>query len=100
MGSPPPKGSKKEVFKFRSVNNIVIAPAKTGKENNKRKEVTIIDQTNRGIRSSLNPAKRILKIVVIKLILLRIEETPPKWREKIAKSTEKSVWKEILERGG
>ena len=55
-----------------------MAPANTGREKSKRKDVTIIDQTNSGIRSNLNPAKRILKIVVMKLILLKIEETPPK----------------------
>lgn len=91
MGSPPPKGSKKEVFKLRSVNNIVIAPANTGSENNNKKEVTIIDQTNKGIRSTDAPTNRIVKIVVIKLIELRIEETPPKCKEKIAKSTDISV---------
>lgn len=78
----------------------MIAPAKTGKEKRSKKEVTIIDQTNKGMRSSLNPLKRILKIVVIKLILLKMEETPPKCKEKIAKSTEKSVWKETLDKGG
>ena len=79
---------------------MVIAPARTGKEKSNKKDVTNIDQTNRGRRSMVNPEKRILKIVVIKLILLKMEETPPKWREKIAKSTDKSVWKEIWERGG
>lgn len=78
----------------------MIAPANTGKENKSKKEVTNILQTKRGIRSDLKPEKRILKIVVMKLILLKIEETPPRWREKIAKSTETSLWKEILERGG
>jgi hypothetical protein len=66
------------VFKLRSVRSIVIAPANTGREKSKRKEVTIMDQTNKGRRSILNPENRILKIVVIKLILLRMEETPPK----------------------
>lgn len=68
-----------------------MAPANTGKENSKRKEVTSIDQTNKGRRSTGIPAKRIVKIVVIKLIDLRIEETPPKCKEKIAKSTDKSL---------
>lgn len=30
MGSPPPAGSKNDVFRFRSVNSIVMAPASTG----------------------------------------------------------------------
>lgn len=33
IGSPPPIGSRKNVLKFRSNNNIVIAPANTGKDN-------------------------------------------------------------------
>ena len=78
----------------------MIAPAKTGRENNNKKEVTIIDHTNKGIRSKIIPLKRITKIVVIKLIDLRIEETPPRCKEKIAKSTEKSLWKDDLDKGG
>jgi len=81
-------GSKKEVFKFRSVNNIVIAPAKTGKENNKRKAVIKTDHTNKGIFSKGYNDERILKIVVIKLIAPKIEETPAKCKEKMAISTE------------
>lgn len=52
MGSPPPAGSKKEVFKFRSVRSIVIAPARTGRD--KRSRITVIRtaHTNSGTRSS------------------------------------------------
>jgi len=38
-GSPPPAQSKNAVLKLRSVNNIVIAPAKTGSDNNNKKAV-------------------------------------------------------------
>ena len=55
IGSPPPEGSKKEVFKFRSVNNIVIAPAKTGNESNNKKAVIKTAHTNRGSRSIYIP---------------------------------------------
>lgn len=79
---------------------MVIAPANTGREKSNKKEVTSIDQINRGIRSIKLPENRIEKIVVIKLIELRMEEIPPKCKEKIAKSTEESVWKEIEESGG
>jgi len=34
-GSPPPLGSKNEVLMFRSVNSIVIAPARTGSDSDK-----------------------------------------------------------------
>ena len=46
--TPPPTGLKKEVLKFLSVNNIVIPPAKTGKDNNNKNAVIKIDQTNKG----------------------------------------------------
>ena len=77
-----------------------MAPAKTGREKRRRKEVTKIDQIKRGIRSLNTPKLRIMKIVVIKLIDLIIEETPPKCNEKIARSTEISLWKLILDKGG
>ena len=88
IGSPPPAGSKKEVLKFRSVNSIVIAPANTGRDNNKRTAVILTDQTNKGNRSNCIPCQRMLTIVVIKFTAPKIEETPAKCREKIAKSTD------------
>jgi hypothetical protein len=66
------------VFKFRSVNNIVIAPAKTGKDNNNRIAVIITDQTNKGIRSKVIPSDRILITVVIKFTAPKILEIPAK----------------------
>jgi hypothetical protein len=36
------------VLKFLSVNNIVIAPAKTGKDNNSKNAVIKTDHTNKG----------------------------------------------------
>jgi len=78
MGSPPPAGSKKVVLMFRSVNNMVIAPANTGKESRRRKAVTKTDQTNRGKRSKDMPGVRILIIVVINFMEARIDEAPAK----------------------
>lgn len=49
MGSPPPAGSKKVVFKLRSVSSIVIPAASTGRESSKRTAVIKTDQTNRGV---------------------------------------------------
>jgi len=76
------------VFKLRSVNNIVIAPAKTGKLNNNKKAVINTDQTNSGNRFISIPLQRILKIVTMKFIAPAIEETPAKWSAKIPASTE------------
>jgi hypothetical protein len=78
IGSPPPAGSKKLVFKFRSVNSIVIAPANTGKESNNNTAVITTDQTKRGIRSKEIPSDRILITVVIKFTAPKIEEIPAK----------------------
>ena len=61
MGSPPPTGSKKEVLKFRSVNNIVIPPANTGNDNNNKNTVTKIVHTNKGIPVQPTPDASILK---------------------------------------
>jgi hypothetical protein len=67
---------------------MVIAPANTGKESSRRIAVIRTDQTNKGIRSIVIPLDRILIVVVIKLTAPKIEETPAKCREKIARSTD------------
>lgn len=88
------------VFTLRSVSSIVIAPARTGRDNNRRKAVTKTDQTNRGRRSKDIPGVRIFIIVVINFIEAKIEEAPARCREKIARSTEPPAWAKPLERGG
>lgn len=100
MGSPPPAGSKKDVLKFRSVSNIVIAPANTGNDNNSKTAVIKTLHTKSGIRSNEEEVERILIIVVIKLIAPRIEEIPAKWREKIVRSTDWPLWNSWLDKGG
>ena len=60
MGSPPPAGSKKVVLKFRSVNNIVIAPANTGRDNKRRTAVRRTDQAKSGRYSIDSPTERML----------------------------------------
>lgn len=49
IASPPPAGSKKDVLKFLSVRSIVIAPARTGRDNNSKIAVMKTDHTNNGI---------------------------------------------------
>lgn len=85
---------------FRSVNNIVIAPANTGSD--KRSIIAVITtaQTNKGIRSRVIPWGRILITVEIKFTAPRIEEIPAKWSLKIAKSTEDPPWAILEDRGG
>ena len=76
MGSPPPAGSKNEVFKFRSVKSMVIAPANTGKDNSSNTTVILTAHTNKGIRSSVSPCHRMLITVVMKFTAPRIDEAP------------------------
>jgi hypothetical protein len=67
---------------------MVIAPASTGRESKRRIAVINTDQTKSGIRSIVIPLARILIVVVIKFTAPRMEETPARCSEKIAKSTE------------
>lgn len=76
------------MFRLRSVSNIVIAPARTGSDNNSNTTVIVTAHTNSGIRSRCIPCHRILITVVMKLIAPKIDEAPAKCREKIARSTE------------
>lgn len=77
-----------------------MAPAKTGRESRSRTAVINTDQANRGIRSSNIPNTRKLPKVLMKFTAPKIELTPAKCREKIAKSTEAPAWAILLERGG
>jgi len=100
MGSPPPVGSKKVVFMFRSVSNMVIAPASTGSDRRRRIVVIKMDQTNRGIRSMVMPGARIFIIVVMNLIEAMIDEAPARCREKMARSTHPPAWAAGPDKGG
>lgn len=66
----------------------MIAPARTGRERSRRIAVISTDHTKRGTRSIGIPFVRMLIVVVIKFSDARIDETPAKCREKIARSTE------------
>ena len=87
-------------MRFRSVNNMVMAPARTGRERRRRRAVIWTDQTKRGARSIRSPLLRILRMVEIKLMAPRMEEAPARWREKMARSTEGPLWALLAERGG
>lgn len=100
IGSPPPAGSKKAVFRFRSVKSMVIAPARTGRDKSNKIAVKNTDQTNKGVRSQVIPAERMLIMVVIKLTAPRIELAPAKCKLKIERSTEAPAWAIPAERGG
>lgn len=77
-----------------------MAPARTGSDRSRSVTVMITAHTNRGIRSSRIPFHRMLIIVVMKLMAPRIEDTPARCREKIARSTEGPEWARFLANGG
>ena len=74
-------------MRFRSVSNIVIAPARTGRAKSRSIAVIVIAHANSGIRFIVIPFHRILIVVVIKFIALRIEDAPAKCNEKMVIST-------------
>lgn len=76
------------MLKFLSVNNIVIAPARTGNESNNRKAVIKTAQTNKGVLLAFIPGALILVIVTMKLTAPKMELTPARCNEYIAQSTE------------
>jgi len=69
---------------LRSVNNIVIAPANTGRDSNNKIAVIKTAQANKGVRSKNIPKVRILPKVLIKFTAPKIDEIPAKCNEKIA----------------
>lgn len=78
IGSPPPAGSKNDVFRFRSVSSIVIAPARTGSESRRRITVRNTAHVNSGIRSSRSPFVRMFSTVEMKFTAPRIDDAPAK----------------------
>lgn len=100
MGSPPPAGSKNVVLRLRSVRSMVIAAARTGRDRRSRTVVTRRDHTNRGVWYWEMAGGFMLVIVVIKLIDPRIEETPARCKEKMARSTEAPAWAKLPAKGG
>ena len=78
----------------------MIPAARTGRERRSRMAVIRTDQTNKGVWYCDSVGGFILIAVVMKLIAPRIEDTPAKWREKIAKSTEAPAWARLPASGG
>ena len=100
MGSPPPAGSKKVVFRFRSVSSIVMPAANTGRDRSRSTAVIRTDHTNRGVWYCDIAGGFILMIVVIKLMAPKIDETPARCREKIVRSTDAPACARFPARGG
>src|SRR6185437_6944071 len=98
-GSPPPSGAKNVVPKLRSVSSIVMAPARTGSDNNSRNAVTRTDHANSGILCIVMPGARMLKMVVMKLMAPRMEDAPDRWMARMTRSTAGPGWPDS-EKGG
>lgn len=99
-GSPPPQGSKKEVFRFRSVKSMVIAAANTGRAKSSIIAVMSTDHTNSGMLNIGMDFGFILMHVVMKLIAPRMDEAPARCKEKIARSTDGPECTRFPDRGG
>ena len=76
------------MFRFRSVKSIVIAPASTGNDNSNNTAVINTAHANNGIRSINIPKTRRFPNVLMKFTAPKIDLTPAKCNEKIAKSTD------------
>lgn len=78
----------------------MIAPAKTGKDNNSKIAVMNIAQTNKGNLCNDIPFVLIFNVVLMKLIAPNNEDIPAKCKLNIAKSTEPPEWDWIEDKGG
>jgi len=54
----------------------VMAPARTGRDRSRRMAVIMTDHTNSGMESRFIDSGRMFRIVVMKLMAPRIEDTP------------------------
>jgi hypothetical protein len=77
-----------------------MAPARTGSDRSSSSAVMATAHTNRGIRSGFMLIGFILMVVEMKFTAPRIDDTPAKCNEKIARSTDAPAWAIPLARGG
>jgi hypothetical protein len=78
----------------------VIAPARTGRDRRRSRAVIAIDHTNSGIRSGFMLLGFMLIVVVMKFTAPKMEDTPAKCKEKMARSTDAPACAIPLARGG
>lgn len=88
------------VFRLRSVRSIVIPAARTGSDSRSSTAVIKTDQTNNGVWYCERAGGFMLIAVVIKLIAPKIDDTPARCREKMARSTEAPAWAKFPAKGG
>lgn len=78
----------------------MIAPARTGRDRRSNRAVMATDHTNSGIRSGFMLFGFMLIVVEMKFTAPRIDDTPARCREKMAKSTDAPACAIPLARGG
>lgn len=78
----------------------MIAPASTGSDSSRSSAVMATDHTNSGIRSGFMFFGFMLMVVEMKFTAPRIDDTPARCREKIARSTDAPACAIPLARGG
>jgi len=78
----------------------VVASARTGSDNSGSRTIMAIDLTNSGIRLGFIIFGFMLIVGVIQFTAPRIEDTPAKCREKMARSTDAPACTVPLARGG
>lgn len=88
------------IFRFQSVSSIVMTAARAGSGNSSRMVVIRTDQMKRWVWYCERAGGFMLMAVVMKLMAPRIEDTPSRWREKIARSTEAPVRARLPAKGG
>jgi hypothetical protein len=77
-----------------------MAPARTGNERSSNRAVIATAHTNSGIRSGVMLVAFILIVVEIKFTAPRIDDTPARCNEKIARSTDAPACAIPLAKGG
>ena len=75
-GSPPFDATKNSVPKLRSKNTMIIAAVMIGMAKTVRNATTVIIHVNTGMRMSVIPGARMLRMVTMKLIADVVDPMP------------------------
>lgn len=78
----------------------MIPAASTGSDRSSSTAVISTDQTKSGVWYWDKAGGFMLVAVVMKLIAPKIDDTPARWREKMARSTEGPAWARLPASGG
>src|SRR3954469_22139487 len=92
--SPPLPGSKNDMCMVWSNITMNCEAATNGVPSTTRAEVVRLAQTSSGMRHSVMPGARIVRIVTMKLTAVRIDEVPAHWTPmlKNSEANKKERW--------